>query len=141
MSEHGRERERVRRDAAAFGELPQERDVAARGEPAVRKRLLDDHAEPARVRFRKHRRGRALEQVPGRLHRVEDPDLERALDRLGLMRAGHRQADRQARLGQPSELFEHGSVVEDAALERGGVDLIEAKMRTEQAPTLGELPS
>ena len=50
--------------------------------------------------------GRPLQQVPGRLHRVEDPHLEGALDRLALVRARDRQPDREARLAQAGEFLQ-----------------------------------
>ena len=81
---------RTAASASASGVVPRSRaaggqpavGVAARGEPAVGQRLLDDHAH-ARPRAPRASAsaGRALEQVPGRLHGVEAADLERALDR------------------------------------------------------------
>jgi hypothetical protein len=90
--------------------------------------------------FRQHRPHGALDQVPGRLNRVEDPGLEGALDRLSLVRAGDGQADRQAGLAQSPQLLEHGAIVEDVALERRRVDLVEGEVRAEQVSAFGELP-
>ena len=82
---------------------------------------------------------RALQQVPCRLHGVESADLERALDRLGLFGARHRDTDRDAARLQACEVLEHRRIVEHAAVQRGGVDLVQAEIRPEQLPALSEL--
>src|SRR5436309_394384 len=94
LRERGGKGDRVRGDRPALGELLPCRNIAAKGEPTVRQRLLNDHPEPGRMGFCQHRPHGALEQVPGRLNRVKDPRLEGALDRLSLVRAGDGQADR-----------------------------------------------
>ena len=84
---------------------------------------------------------RALEQVPGRLHCVEAPTSRARSIGLALVRSGGGQPDRQTRLAQPSELAEHLSVVENPALERGRMDLVDPEIRSEQGAALGNLPS
>jgi len=54
----------------------------------------------------KRRCGGPFEQVPRRLHSVEDADLERQVDRLGLTGTGHRDIDRDTRAPQSGELGE-----------------------------------
>jgi hypothetical protein len=82
----------------------------------------------------------SFEQVPRRLHGVEDADLECAVDRVGLAGTGHRHADRDAGPAQSGELAEQLIVSEHAALDRGRMDLIEVESVSEQLAGLGELP-
>ena len=118
LGEDGRERQRVgRRPALARGGGQPAVGVAARGEAPVGQGLLDDHAQAGLVRGGQRVGGRALVQVPGRLHGVEAADLERALDRVGLARAGGGEPDADALLAQPRELLAHLGVVEHAALD------------------------
>src|SRR6266550_2457241 len=139
LRENSGERERVGAGVRAFRQLCQRPDVATRGQPSVGKRLLDDHADAGRLRSLERGAGRSLEQVPGRLHRVEAPDLESALDRFALVRPGDGQPDRQARLAQSGQLVEQRPVFQNPTLRRGRVDLVETKVFAEQPAALREL--
>ncbi len=60
-------------------------------------------------------------------------------DDVGLAGSAHGQPDGDAVVAQVGQGVEHGVVVEDAALERGRMDLVEIEMGTEQRRGLGQL--
>src|SRR5689334_18290716 len=82
---------------------------------------------------------RSLEQVPGRLDAVEPADCQRPLDRLSLARAARGKPDQYPGGPQRSQLLAHLGVVEDAALQCRGMDLVQTQMAPEQRSGLGEL--
>jgi hypothetical protein len=99
---------------------------------------LDDHSPSAIARRgQRSARGR-LEHVPRGLHRSKridaiDVHRQRAANRLGLTRSAHAETDQQTRGGELRELLEDSVVLEHAALERRGVNLIEAEPVTQHA--------
>jgi hypothetical protein len=82
-------------------------------------------AQPASCAALQRGAGRSFEQVPRRLQPVSKMPTSSARSIVsGLAGAGHRETDRDARSPKSGELAEQFCVVEDAALDRGGVDLI-----------------
>ena len=57
-----------------------------------------------------------------------------------MVRPGDGQPDRQARLAQTGEFVEHRSIIQNPALGRDRVDLVEPEMRSEQPAALRDLP-
>ncbi len=117
----------------------QSRRRRAVGEPAVGDRLLDDHAHARGVGARQRVAGRALVQVPGRLHCVERAGRHGGVDRRRLAGPGRGQADLHAGRAQRGELTQHVGVGQHAALDRRRVDLVEPQPRAEVLARLGEL--
>jgi hypothetical protein len=115
------------------------------GQPSVGQRFLDDDTEAGVMSLPERRRGRSLQQIPRGLHRLEDArpvhaHVDRPPDGLRLSRSGHGEPDRQPFGLERGEPFEHRAIVEDAALERRRVNLIELQVRREDVSALGHLP-
>ena len=127
------------RDPALGRRGDQRRRRAAVGEPPVRERLLDVDLHPGVVGAGERGARAALVQVPRRLDLVEAAALDRAVDRRRLGGAGDREPDADAARADRVELLAHARVVEDAAVERRGVDLVQrqpiAQERLRLAPT------
>ena len=138
LGEDGGERDGVRRRSQRAGRSL-ERRVA--DEPAVGERLLDDDGHARLVSAPQRLAGRALVQVPGRLDRVEAPELHRPVDRLGLGRPARADADGDAGRAEGLQLLQHGAVVEHTAVRRRGMDLVQRQPVAEQRPRLLELPA
>src|SRR5205807_4774163 len=98
------------------------------------------------MRLGERRTGGWFQEIPGRLHRLEgidpiDADRERAPDHLGLARTAYRHANGEPARPQRIELGQNGAIVEDAALERRRMDLIEVEVLIQQSSALRDLPS
>ena len=70
-----------------------------------------------------------------------DLDAHRSTKAVGLPWPGDGQADRQTVRLEPGELAEDTAIVEHAALDRGGMNLIQAEPPAEQRAALGMLRS
>ena len=144
-STHGRARTPASASASAAAPArPPPPATGARrraGQPAVGQRLLDDHAHAGVVGRLQRRAGRRLQQVPRRLHGVEAADLERTLDRLApAWRSGRRSGRSQSpRIAAGPARPGTARSLEDTALERRRVDLIEPQVGAEVVPSLGIL--
>ncbi len=113
-----------------------EREIVLMREPPVGQRLFDDHLQAAGGGPRQRALGRALVQVPGRLHGVEQPQRQRLVDRLRLARAADRDAERQVGLLHRAQ---QRVVAQHAALGRRRMDLVEREPLAELLARLGQL--
>ena len=85
------------------------------------------------------RASRALVQVPGRLNGVEQSQLERSVDCVGLARAGGGETDRNPGVAKRPELGNQLGIVEHAALNGRRMDLIEVEAVSQKRLGLGKL--
>ena len=121
------------------------RVLAARREPPVCQRLLDDHDQPGIVCHLQRFPGRRLQQIPGGLHRGEKRAAvslqgQRLPDSLRLACAADGKANCHSPIAQPRQLIQHGIVFQDAALLRGRMDLVQIQVATEQGTAFLSLP-
>ena len=114
------------------------------GQPSVGQDLLDDDREAGVTRLGERRFRRPFEQVPRRLHGVEqrsavDVDVDRPAHRVGLPYTADADADCDPAVAQAGQCGKDRGIIEDAALRCCRVDLIQRQVITENGPALGEL--
>src|ERR1039458_5102158 len=82
---------------------------------------------------------RSLEQIPRCLHRIEASDLECPLYGVGLLRAGDRKSNGHSTRAQVREILENSAIIQNPALKRRRVNLIQAEVGSQNLSALGKL--